>query len=172
MNGAGHKLPVFYLKPGELHIADRPGIVTTVLGSCLSVTMFNGRLKTGAICHGMLPRWVEKQGCGSQCLEVFKYVDYSVQYMIDHFRSLGVQPHEIEVKLFGGADMFAYGGSGREAVSVGRQNIVTALHVIERERLNIHSKDIGGSQGRKLHFYLHTGVVLMKKLKASYNEKN
>jgi chemotaxis protein CheD len=45
----GHgKLLRFYLKPGEIHIADRPGIVTTVLGSCVSVTMYSPRLKTGA----------------------------------------------------------------------------------------------------------------------------
>ncbi len=53
------KLPVYYLRPGELHIADHPGIVTTVLGSCVSVTMFSRRREVGAICHGLMPERTE-----------------------------------------------------------------------------------------------------------------
>ena len=42
-------LPVIYLKAGELHFSDKPSSVMTVLGSCLSVTMFHRAARVGAI---------------------------------------------------------------------------------------------------------------------------
>jgi chemotaxis protein CheD len=164
MNGGNGKLPVFYLKPGEMHIADRPGIVTTVLGSCVSITMYSPRLKTGAICHGMLPRWAEEGGDRGKFDERLKYVDYSIRYMVEAFRSFGIGPHEIEAKMFGGADMFAPGADDKRQISIGRQNIIVALEVMEREGVAVQKRNIGGTQGRKLHFYLHTGTVFLKSL--------
>lgn len=167
MSGGNGKPPLFYLKPGEMRIADRPGIVTTVLGSCVSITMYNSRLKVGAICHGMLPRWVEGRHGGGKCDERFRYVDYSIRYMVEAFRSFGIAPRETEVKLFGGADMFSSDDNDKRYTSVGRQNIMTALEVTEEEGLVVRKKDIGGTRGRKLHFYLHTGAVFLKRLKPS-----
>ena len=169
MSGGNGKLPLYYLKPGEMHIADRPGIVTTVLGSCVSVTMYSPKLKTGAICHGMMPRWVEGRDGRGKCDERFKYVDYSIRYMVDAFMSLGIAPREIEVKLFGGADMFSAGDNDRRHISIGGQNIIVALEVMEEKGLAVRMRDVGGMQGRKLHFYLHTGAVFLKRLKPSEN---
>ncbi len=55
MNILETTLPVIHLKAGEIYIAEKPTLVATVLGSCISVTMFNNRFKIGAICHGALP---------------------------------------------------------------------------------------------------------------------
>ncbi len=162
-------LPVYYLKPGELHIADRPGIVTTVLGSCVSVTMFNRRREIGAICHGLMPEQTEKHRSGRNNDDGFKYMDYSIKYMIDQFKSFGIEPLEIEAKLFGGADMFPKGEGDRKYLSVGKQNVRVALLTMEREGLTIQRRDIGGTQGRKLHFYIHTGDVFLKRIKRSVN---
>lgn len=157
-----NKLPVLYLKPAELHMADSPSIVKTVLGSCVSVTMFNHRLKVGAICHGMLPHCRGKTGCDSRCAECFKYVECSIMHMLERFKSLGIGHREIEVKLFGGADMFAMGDGERE--TVGAHNTRTALRIIEKERLILSKADTGGSQGRKIFFYTHTGEIFLKRL--------
>ena len=162
------KLPVHYLRPGELHIGDHPGIVTTVLGSCISVTMFNRRRKIGAICHGLMPERTEMRSSGRDNGDGFKYVDYSIKYMIDYFRSYGIGPSEIEVKLFGGADMFPAGEGDPKYLSVGKKNVITALSTLKREGMAVQSRDTGGIQGRKLHFYLHTGDVFLKKLKRSH----
>jgi chemotaxis protein CheD len=167
MTTDNRKLPVYYLKPGDLHIANQPGIVTTVLGSCVSVTMFNRRREMGAICHGLMPERTEKCSSGRDNGDGFKYVDYSIKYMINHFRSVGIEPSEIEVKLFGGADMFPAGEGDQKYLSVGEKNLMAALSTLKREGMEVHSRDIGGTQGRKLHFYLHTGDVFLKKLKRS-----
>lgn len=156
------KLPVLYLKPAEMYMADRPSIVKTVLGSCISITMFNHRLKVGAICHGMLPHCRKKTECNGGCAECFKYVDCSFKHMLERFKSLGIDHREIEIKLFGGSDMFITGSGERE--TVGAQNTKTALRMIRKERLNLSKSDTGGSQGRKIFFYTHTGEIFLKRL--------
>jgi chemotaxis protein CheD len=161
------KLPAIYLKPGELYINDHPGIVTTVLGSCVSVTLYSPRNRAAAICHGMMPRWEETERDKGPHKERFKYVDYAIRYMMKVFRSFGLKPREIEVKLFGGANLFSSADDGGPRVPVGRQNVITALEVMEEEGLVLARKDVGGMQGRKLHFYLHTGEVFVKKLETS-----
>ena len=74
---------------------------------------------------------------------------------------------DIEVKLFGAANMFAVGSSKIEALTVGKQNIQSAVQSIEKAQLNICNQDVGGSRGRILHFYTHTGDVFIKRLEKS-----
>ena len=156
------ELPVVYLKPAEMYMASSPSIVKTVLGSCVSVTLFNHRLKVGVICHGLLPYCREKSACKGECTLCFKYVDCSIRHMVGQFRSLGIGHREIEVKLFGGADMFIARAGERE--TVGAQNVVAALSIIAKEHLNLCKSDTGGNQGRRIYFYTHTGEIFLKRL--------
>jgi chemotaxis protein CheD len=165
MNLSEAKLPVVYLKPGELYIARRPTIVTTVLGSCISVTMFNRRLGIGAICHGLLPRCRDKKKCDDNCTEEFKYVGCSVRSMVEEFIMSGSKRNEIEVKVFGGADVFALKGVDRKSANIGKQNIKAALSVIRSEGLHLLTSDVGGVAGRKIFFNTQTGEVFLKRLK-------
>ena len=157
-------LPSVYLKPGEIYIAERPTMVSTVLGSCVSVIMFSRRFRVGAISHGMLPLCRSINACAGQCREGFKYVDCSIRHMMERLNIYGIRSGEIEVKLFGGADIFGVRDVG-SSVSVGGLNIKTALEIIRTSGLNMVASDVGGHSGRKIYFYTHTGEVLLSRLK-------
>jgi len=150
-----------YLKPGELYVGEEPTKVITVLGSCVSVTLFSKRLRMGAICHGTLPHCKKKKKCQEFCEDAFKYVDCSVHYMIGRFRGRGALESEIEVKLFGGADTL----SSKKENTIGSMNVKMALEIIRQERLRIMAADVGDSFGRKIIFLTHTGEVYLKRLK-------
>jgi chemotaxis protein CheD len=126
--------------------------------------MFHRRLGIGAICHGLLPQCREKTECTGDCLEGMKYVDCSIHRMAKHFRRLGAAPHEIEVKVFGGADMFGARPGGMGGISVGKQNAEKALEIVKKEGLRVTAQDLGGTQGRKIYFNTETGEVLLKRL--------
>ena len=157
-------LPVIYLKTGEIHFSEQSASVFTVLGSCLAVTMFHRRLGIGAICHGLLPECLEKERCGGDCPEPGKYVDCAIRCMTKRFKQLGVLLHEIEVKVFGGADTFSAAPGGRRGFSIGQRNTEIAMQSLKKEGLSILSLDVGGATGRKLFFNTHTGEVLLKRL--------
>jgi chemotaxis protein CheD len=156
--------PEVYLKPGNMYWAERPTLVVTVLGSCVSVTMFSRRTGVGVICHGNLPRCRGLTSCGGACLERFKFVDCSIRQMVKLFDRHGIKRSEIEVKCFGGADMFSGNNRKSGTDSMGRQNVQTAKEIILSEGLSINRMDVGGPQGRKIYFYTDTGEVLLKRL--------
>lgn len=152
----GSFLDKMYLKPGELVLTEEAIMVTTVLGSCVSVTMYHPESGIAAICHAMLPR-----GGGSTS---FKYVDTAVQHMAAYFSRRKIRRDEIQAKLFGGADMFNSGRPSVRNLTVGWQNIATANQCLQTLGLSPSATDVGGKQGRKLIFTTDTGAVFLKKL--------
>jgi chemotaxis protein CheD len=160
-------LPVIYLKAAELHFSDNPSSVMTVLGSCLSVTMFHRKARVGAICHGLLPKCRERAVCSRSCAERAKYVECAIEMMVKLFDENKLKRSEIEVKVFGGADMFSMRLGGKNSISVGRQNIEIAQLTLEKAGMRVIALDVGGTAGRKLFFNTATGDVLMKRLQAS-----
>ena len=148
------------LMPGELFCGKNPTVITTVLGSCVSVTMLCRRLSLWAICHGVLPEGNEDDPPG--CC---RYVDESIRRMSEWFERRGTLRKEIEVKLFGGAEIMMDYGRGSRFVPVGRANVNMALKTLETERLRVLTSDVGGYTGRKLRFHTRTGDVMVKRFR-------
>lgn len=145
-----------YLKPGELAITYQPTLVETVLGSCVSVSLYCPYKGISAMCHAMLPTGNAKD---------FKYVDSSINHMIKILSDEGVNLSTVIAKLFGGADMFAgCREMGPAKYPIGDQNIAKAREVLAHHRIKITNHDVGGVYGRKLLFFSDTGQIFVKKL--------
>ncbi|BDV42466.1 putative chemoreceptor glutamine deamidase CheD 2 [Geotalea uraniireducens] len=157
MNPLVTELPVIYLKPGEFYFSVEPSLVTTVLGSCVSVTMFDRTSRTAAICHALLPEGLQD--------DVFRYVDTSILRMLKVFAEQGIARQQLEVKLFGGSGMLGIVKTGTGKEGIGSRNIEIARQVLAAEGLTVTAADVGGVRGRKLFFYTHTGEVLLKRLR-------
>ena len=131
-----HKeLPVVYLKPAELCITDKPSIVRTVLGSCLAITMFHPHRRISAICHALLPQPEQHSAEDGAPTNRLKYVNSVIPEMLAKLHEYGIEPDEIEVKMFGGADMLTSQGERRNNQPVGRLNILKAMNVLEKHGL-------------------------------------
>jgi chemotaxis protein CheD len=154
-----------FLKPGEMLLSGEPIMVSTLLGSCVAVTMFSPSLRLGAICHALLPACRNDVPCSHRKEEAGKYVQCAIRRMLEGLMSRGVAKAEIQIKLFGGSDMFDV-GEGRSR-SVGRQNIEMALSMLETESLRLVKQDLGGRRGRKIVFNTRTGEVFLKRLKTT-----
>ncbi|PLX66927.1 MAG: chemotaxis protein CheD [Denitrovibrio sp.] len=147
-----------YLLPGEVFQSDEPAMVNTVLGSCIAVTMFSKKHAFGMICHGMLPNSKEAFRMDDNCM---KYVDCSIIHMHECFEERDIKQHEIEVKVFGGSDMFEY---NRNVETVGAKNIASAVKHLNDLKYKILAKDVGGQFTRKLYFSTETGIVYVRKI--------
>lgn len=153
-----------YLNPGELVVCDQPSVVSTVLGSCVSVTLLHRRNGVGAICHGLLPDCKSPDGCMAGCKEGARYMKCAIRTMIAAYRERGIPLSELEVKIFGGSDMFRGAFGLRNTLNVGPQNIRAALATLGEYGLHPVTSDTGGGQGRKLFFISNTGEVYLKRL--------
>jgi chemotaxis protein CheD len=148
-----------YLKPGEVVVTLKPVLVSTVLGSCVAVTMFSPSRGFGAICHAMLP-----DNSGRE--DDLRYVDTALQYLYERVKEHGAG-NDLVVKLFGGAQMLQVGEYSSAKVSVGDQNVARAEKILDAFGLKISARDTGGPSGRKLFFCTRDGDVFMRRLRSS-----
>jgi chemotaxis protein CheD len=162
------ELPEVYLQPGEVHLARRAAILKTVLGSCVGVTFWNPRLHIGALCHGALPRCP----AGMQAPAGYRYVDFAICDLARHLANLGIQRDEVQVKVFGGADVLPVHAAALQKTTVGYQNCRAALEALEREGLVVLASDLGGLSGRVIQFHTGTGQVLLRRLSQIGSEED
>lgn len=146
-----------YLNPAEIVLAEGPATVTTVLGSCVAVTIFSPQTRLGTICHGVLPNGMDE--------EPGKYVDQAVRYMVDFFQGRQVAMKHLVAKVFGGADMFPQMRGVSDQRTIGAQNILAALSTLEQAGINPAVVEVSGQQGRKLVFFSETGEVFIKRVR-------
>lgn len=156
-------LPDLDLQPGELYLARSPAILRTILGSCVGVTFWSSRLGAGALCHGVLPRCPRNWPLGYAASEGYRYVDFSIRYLARQFDALGASRREVQVKLFGGADVLPAGKRGGQP-TVGALNCGVAEEVLAEEGFVVSASDLGGVRGRRIHFHTGTGEVLLTRL--------
>ena len=155
------------LKPGEILSSGKPSVVTTVLGSCVSVTMHHTASVFGAICHCMLPKCAERKKCVKEpeCREWPKYVECTIRHMIKKLDELNILRSEVVVKLFGGAEMLdRTGPNNGHTKTVGAENVRVAKKILAKEGPGIAVADTGGIIGRKIFFLTHTGEIYLKRL--------
>ena len=163
-------LPRVDLQPGKLYLARRPALLRTILGSCIGVTFWHARLGAGAMCHGVLPRAPKEWPAGSSLSDGHRYVDFSIRYLARQFDVLGASREELEVKVFGGADVLSGAGAAPGRPTVGALNRIAAEETLASEGLKVAASDVGGVRGRRIHFHTGTGRVLLHRL-AGQGEK-
>jgi len=154
-----------YIHPGEACFSSNPIVVSTVLGSCLSITMYSTKIKYAGISHCQLPNCRSCNSDCNNCLEPFKYVDCTIFHMIKKFEELQIRRNDIEVKIFGGADVFKNSSKGKKISTIGRQNIQMALEILSKNNMSVTTTDVGGEQGRKILFFTETGEIFLNRLK-------
>ncbi len=156
------KLPLIYLKPGEVYFSTEPARVVTVLGSCVSVIMYHRRLRVGSICHAVMPTITQPMKKSAPSPDVFQYVDSSMEWMLERFKKMGIKPKDLDVKIFGGSEIFYDSKRQGKSVSVGSKNVEAAMRSISEKELKLKAWNVGGNKGRKVIFYTDTGEVFTK----------
>jgi chemotaxis protein CheD len=147
-----------YLKPGEVLVTRTPVLVSTVLGSCVAVTMYSPSRGFGAICHAMLP---ENKGRESD----LRYVDTALQHIYAKLLEYGIGS-DLVVKLFGGAQVLNVGGRSPHKQTVGDQNVAMAEALLASLGLVVTTRDTGGNRGRKLFFCTRSGDVYVRRMRS------
>ena len=144
-----------YLMAGNLFVPEEAHLVTTVLGSCVSVCLWDGILRIGGINHYMLPFW-NGEGLASP-----KYGNIAIAKLIERLQDLGSQKRNLRAKVFGGGIVL---NVKNPFMNIGERNIQLAEDQLRSEGIPIVSADTGGNVGRKIIFNTGTGMVLVKKL--------
>ncbi len=145
----------YYLHPGGLFVNNAEYVVRTVLGSCVSVCLWDPVLQVGGINHYMLALW------NGEGLPSPRYGNIAIPKLIEKMLKLGCKRHNMQAKIFGGAAVI---GNTSGVLNIGTRNIELAEDILKDEKIPIVGRDVDGNSGRKILFNTKTGRVLLKKL--------
>ncbi len=145
-----------YLHPGQMVAALESSAVTTILGSCVGVCLYDLRTGIGGMNHFLLPfDSGEGQAAG-------RFGDRAVPELIERLLVLGADPKRLQAKLFGGACVLE---AFRDRENhLGSQNVRVARKILAAASIPIVSADVEGQRGRKLIFYTDDGSAWVKPL--------
>jgi chemotaxis protein CheD len=145
-----------YLHPGEVFVSPDSHAVTTILGSCVAVCIWDPITRIGGINHFLLPTFTG-QGIASP-----RFGNIAVQELLTQLSQLGSQRRNLLGKLFGGACVLE--AFRQRKHHLGLKNIEVARHLLESESIPLVGHDVGGQRGRKLIFHTDDGAAWVKSL--------
>ena len=119
-----------FLYPAALFASKDAVTVSTILGSCVAVCLFDKSKNIGGINHFMLP-------------------------LLQKLESLGCRKEDLIAKIFGGGEVIETGTH----FQIGARNIQTAEEELKALGIPIVARSTGGKNGRKLEFDTETGAV-------------
>lgn len=143
-----------FLLPGEFYFGKDYKTVKTLLGSCVSITMWNERLKVGGMCHFKLPERLNKD---SGKLDG-NYGDEALLLFMDGLKKFNLKPAEMTVGVFGAGNMFA-DIVKEDGNSIGMQNVKLAHRCLLKRGFKISHESFGGEISRKIAFEIESGEV-------------
>lgn len=135
---------------------DQSVLVTSGLGSCVAVAVYDRDAQVGGLLHAMLPEAPAPVDTPA------KYVDSGVEEMLAAMFRLGASPDNLAGKLAGGSAMLDL-SVGRE---VGNRNVAAAERVLADADVDLVETETGGSNGRSVSFSPASGDVTIERVDA------
>ncbi len=152
------ELGTHFLYPAALFASPKPHAVSTILGSCVAVCLYDISLNIGGINHFMLPFW-NGQGLASP-----KYGNIAIERLVDRMQQLGSKRANLRAKVFGGGEVI---DTDVSYFNIGQRNIELAISMLEEMRIPIVAKSVGGKLGRKIEYLTSTGEVRQRYIERS-----
>jgi chemotaxis protein CheD len=140
-----------FLAPGSLHCVAAPSRVTTILGSCVAVCLWDTRLRLCGMNHYLLPH----HGGAEPSL---RFGDTAIGRLLEAMARLGCQPGALQAKLFGGAAVLGL-ATGRDPV--GDQNVRVALDMLRQCGIPLIARETGGVSGIRIRLSTESGDVMV-----------
>ena len=148
--------PVTFVHAGEIGTATASTLFSTVLGSCVSICVWEPVTGAGGMNHFLLP---DQASAGAASPRFGNVAFVALMARLGH---LGVRVSDLRAKLFGGASVL--GDAGPAGAGLGGRNVELARTLLVAAGIPIAAEDTGGVRGRKLIFRTADGAAWVRKL--------
>lgn len=155
----GRDMRMVTVVQGDFFVTKDPNvIITTVLGSCISVCLFDATAGVGGVNHFLLAKQ------GDVASDDMRYGVNAMELLINKVLRAGAERARLEAKVFGGARIIDHGGD------IGGSNAKFACDFLEREGIRCVSQSVGGTKARRIRFYPTTGAAKQLQIAADVAE--
>jgi chemotaxis protein CheD len=140
-----------FLLQGDIYCQRQPALVSTILGSCVSVCLWDPVAGFGGINHYVLPG----SGAATEAQNA-RYGEVAIDLLLRKMLQLGAGDGRLQARIFGGASVFPMGPN---QTTVGARNAELAVARMQALGIPILEQETGGNMGRQLVFDTGTGKV-------------
>ena len=134
---------------GDIFVSEKQIRITTVLGSCVAVCLFDSLRCFGGMNHYLLP----SPGNNG------RHGEWSIRELYQRMLALGSRPRNLQAKVFGGGSPLAL---VNDFSAVGPCNARVAFETLEKLRVSIAGESVGGNSGMRLYFENWSGLALVR----------
>jgi chemotaxis protein CheD len=143
------------INPGGWAVeTERP--ITTLLGSCVAVCLYDPKLRLGGMNHFLLPSRAKTAGDDT---DVILAGDYSMEVLLNTMLNKGAVKKRMVAKAFGGGTIVT-----SILMAIGQRNAEFAQEWLDREDIPLTAKDFGGAWSRKVIFTPDGGDAFCRRL--------
>jgi chemotaxis receptor (MCP) glutamine deamidase CheD len=144
--------PRHFLYPGQVFATRDPIVISTILGSCAAVCLWDRNKKAGGMNHYLLPEGLAE---GPNRL---RYGNVANPELLRQVLALGCEIRNLQAKVFGGSSAFAVNLSQ----SVGTRNVDLAESFLRSAGIPVVEREVSGKHGRRLVFQVADGMTTIK----------
>ena len=138
-----------YLAPGHVFASRDALQITTILGSCVAVCLWDEAAPVGGINHFLLPEGYPPSP---------RFGDDAMPRLVREVVGLGAERSRLRARMFGGACVL----EAFRASSIGVRNVGMARGWLAAERIPVVEENVGGDFGRRVVFDPRTGSALVR----------
>lgn len=143
------------LRPGEHYVGRGKATLYTLLGSCVSIILWQPALRVGAMSHFLLGTRHREPDTPLDG----RYGDEAMQLMLRDLTHHRARLRDCQARLVGGGDMFP---NGVHVMDIGRRNGEAARELLLRHGLAPCGEHLFGQGHRQVQFNLNTGEVRVR----------
>ena len=156
-----------FLLPGESTYVRKKTLISTLLGSCVAVCLYDKEKKWGGMNHYMLP--YKENGD----LPPGKYGDTSINALIKVANAAGSETKNLVASIYGGASVIGHLGHNDQTgiLTVSKRNIDVAIEQLNIHGIRITYREVGGNHGRRIYMDSETNSIECKEIEASRDAK-
>jgi chemotaxis protein CheD len=146
-----------FLHAGQVTVATEPAEITTILGSCVAICMWDRDSGIGGMNHYMLPHDI-----GSNYATP-RYAAFATNKLLTQLIEAGADMRRLQAKVFGGACILA-GAVRNGGRDLGALNVRVAYERLEAAGIRVVGGETGGMHGRKLVYLSATGDTVVTRV--------
>ncbi|WP_147161956.1 chemotaxis protein CheD [Pararhodospirillum oryzae] len=163
------RVPSRFIGPGDVYCSRIPHLVTTILGSCVAICLYDPELGIGGMNHFVLPFHPNGEAPST------RHGDHATATLIRRLSTLGADPSRLHAKIFGGSVMLI----GRNdqnpssSLNVGARNVALSRALLAERGIPIKRECVLEPSGLMIKMLTSSGDVWVRKVgTASFSAKS
>jgi chemotaxis protein CheD len=138
-----------YLMPGRVFTTAKPHVITAIVGSGVTLCLWDPISKVGGANHYLLPN----DASGNP--QDPKYAQFASHQLLREVLEKGANRNSLQAKIFGGSVPTVLFSHANDCI--GARNVQAAVKFVTQEKLQLVQREAGGTKARKILFQTDDG---------------